>query len=115
MSGFENYSREARDIEHEIETKGVILGIDWNDDAQVRELAREALDCKLGEYNREPDDPRDRARLDLFGLAQLMLTVMKESAADGVHSHGGAAWKSFARALWAEHTLRQGAERQRPD
>lgn len=107
MSGFENYSREALQIEHEIERKGAILGIDWNDSVQVRELARAALDCKLGASNCEPDDPDDRARLELFGLAQLMLTVMKESANQNLHTHGGAAWKSFARALWAEHELRQ--------
>jgi hypothetical protein len=106
VSGFENYSREALQIEHEIERKGAILGIDWEDAAQVRELARQALDCKLGENNREPDDPDDRARLELFGLAQLMLTVMKESADQDLVTHGGAAWKAFARALWAEHQLR---------
>ncbi|MCM2288527.1 MAG: hypothetical protein NDI67_05810 [Sulfuritalea sp.] len=108
MSGFENYGREARQIEHEIETKGVILGIDWTDDAQVRELARQAFDCKLGAVDCEPDEPLDRARLELFGLAQLMLKVMKESAEQDLHTHGGAAWKAFARALWAEHDLRQG-------
>lgn len=107
MSGFENYSREALQIEHEIERKGAILGIDWNNDVQVRELARAALDCKLGANNCEPDEPDDRTRLELFGLAQLMLTVMKESANQNLHTHGGAAWKSFARALWAEHELRQ--------
>ena len=37
MSGLENYSREAAQIEHEIETKGVILGIDWDNRVQVRE------------------------------------------------------------------------------
>ena len=107
MSGFENYSREARQIEHEIERKGAILGIDWDDAAQVRKLAREALDCKLGAEHCEIDDPRDRARIAFFGLAQLMLTVMKESADDDMHTHGGPAWKAFARALWAEHDLRQ--------
>jgi excinuclease ABC subunit A len=108
MSGFENYSREALQIEHEIERKGAILGIDWNDAVQVRELARQALDCKLGANNCEPDDPDDRARIELFGLAQLMLTVMKESADQNLHTHGGAAWKAFARALWAEHEFRGG-------
>lgn len=107
MSGFENYSREAAQIEHEIETKGIILGIDWNDDVQVRQLAREALDCKLGDIDCEPDEPLDRARLELFGLAQLMLTVMRESANEDIDTHGGPAWKAFARALWAEHDLRQ--------
>ncbi len=110
MSGFENYSREAQQIEHEIERKGAILGIDWDDAAQVRELAREALDCKLGAEHCQIGDPRDRTRIEFFGLAQLMLTVMKESADQDMHTHGGAAWKAFARALWAEHELRQ-AER----
>jgi len=106
MSGFENYGREARQIGHEIETKGVILGIDWNDDVQVRELARQAFDCKLGAVDCEPDEPLDRARPELFGLAQLMLTVMKESADQDLHTHGGPVWKALARALWAEHELR---------
>lgn len=108
MSGFENYGREAQQLEREIETKGIILGIDWNDDAQLRNLARQALDCHLGAVDCEPDDPQDRARIELFALAQLMLTVMKESADNQVHTHGGPAWKAFARALWAEHDLRQG-------
>ncbi|MBI3095799.1 MAG: hypothetical protein HYY97_13115 [Rhodocyclales bacterium] len=106
MSGFENYTREAGQLDREIERKGVILGIDWSDQAQVRALAREALDCKLGANNCEPDDPADRARLELFGLAQLMLTVMKESARADMLTHGGAAWKAFATALWAEHEAR---------
>lgn len=107
MSGFENYSREAALIEHEIGTKGVILGIDWNNAVQVRELARQALDCKLGAVDCEPDEPLDRARFELFGLAQLMLTVMKESANEDIDTHGGPAWKAFARALWAEHDRRR--------
>ncbi|MCM2305993.1 MAG: hypothetical protein NDI91_00835 [Sulfuritalea sp.] len=106
MSGFENYTREASQLDREIERKGVILGIDWNDQAQVRALAREALDCKIDEANCDPSDPHDRIRVELFGLAQLMLTVMKESARVDMHTHGGAAWKAFATALWAEHEAR---------
>jgi hypothetical protein len=37
-----------------------------------------------------------------------MLTVMKESANADLLTHGGAAWKAFARALWAEHDRREG-------
>ncbi len=107
MSDFENFSRQAGQIEHEIETKGVILGIDWNNAVQVRELARQALDCRIGATGCEADEPLDRARLELFGLAQLMLTVMKESANENIDTHGGPAWKAFARALWAEHDRRQ--------
>ena len=107
MSGFENYSREALQIEHEIERKGVVLGIDWNDAAQVRDIARQALDCKFGQSDCKPDNPLDRSRLELFGLAQLMLTVMKQSANDDMQTHGGVAWKAFAHALWTELDLRR--------
>ena len=108
MSAFENYAREAQRLEHEITAKGIILGIDWYDPVQVRGLARQAMDCHVGEMDCEPDDPDDRARLELFGMIQLMLTVMRESADDQIHTHGGPLWKTLARALWAEHELRQG-------
>ncbi len=49
MAGFENYTEEVREIEQEIERKGIVLGIDWDDEVQVRRLAREALDHASGE------------------------------------------------------------------
>ena len=105
MAGFENYTEEVREIEQEIERKGIVLGIDWDDEIQVRRLAREALDHDSGEQRisaTSPLDPKLMAKLDLFGLAGIMLKTMEESANVGIESHGGAAWKSFAKALWAE-------------
>lgn len=104
MPGFENYSREAQEIEREIVRKGLVLGIDWEDEVQVRALARAALACKdLGDNSDcRPDDPKSLARIKLFGLAQLMLTVMRQSADEGMRTHGGPAWKALARALWQE-------------
>jgi len=105
MAGFENYSQEIREIEQEIERKGIALGINWDDDAQVRSLAREALDHAAGDMKISatcPIDTRLMAKLDLFGLAGIMLRTMEESATVGIESHGGPAWKAFARALWAE-------------
>ncbi len=103
MSGFENYFREAVDIEREIERKGVVLGVDWNNPLQVRELARDALTARLnaGDYGGQLS-PEERARIDLYGLAQLMLTVMRESADENLQMHGGAVWKLLGRALWQE-------------
>ena len=109
MAGFENYSQEIREIEQEIERKGIALGINWDDDAKVRSLAREALDHATGEIKisaSDPVDPKLMAKLDLFGLTGIMLRTMEESATVGIESHGGAAWKSFARALWAEKQTR---------
>ena len=109
MSGFENYARNVAEIESEIVRKGIVLGIDWSDVGEVRALAREALD-HLGDAVRmaaaHPDDHQLMAKVDLFGLAGIMLKTMEESASVGIESHGGPAWKAFAKALWAEAKLR---------
>jgi hypothetical protein len=102
--------RKSRRSNRKIERKGIVLGIDWEDDAQVRRLAREALDHASGEAKISTTSPVDHqlmAKLDLFGLAGIMLRTMEESATVGVESHGGPAWKSFARALWAEAESRR--------
>lgn len=110
MAGFENYTEETRQIEQEIERKGIALGIDWTDDAQVHALARETLDCLCGELHVPSSGAVDHklmAKLDLFGLAGIMLKTMAESASIGLESHGGVAWKAFAKALWAEKEMRE--------
>ena len=45
--------------------------------------------------------------MTLFGLANLMLRTMEESAGVGIESHGGPVWKAFGRALWAEAAVRK--------
>lgn len=107
MAAFENYAEEARRIEREISRHGFLLGIDWNDEQAVRALAREALACHPidGQPDCIGDTPQKRAKLELFGLAQLMLKVMAESAGDNIHTHGGPIWKALARALWQESGL----------
>lgn len=110
MSGFENYARNTSEIEHEIERKGIALGIDWHDEVQVRILAREAFDHVAADVKLDasaPVDYRRLAKLELFGLAGIMLRTMEESAENGVESHGGDAWKAFAKALWAESERRK--------
>ncbi|HNH64850.1 MAG TPA: hypothetical protein PKY43_14660 [Thauera aminoaromatica] len=113
MAGFENYQQEIRRIEDEIEHMGVALGIDWSDEAQVRALAREALDHsqdRIHEAAAHPDDHRLGAKVTLFGLASLMLRTMEESAGVGIESHGGPVWKAFGRALWLEAEQRRQPE-----
>lgn len=110
MAGFENYADSTREIELQIERKGVVLGIDWSNEAQVRKLAREALDPAAKNVRISASAPVDHklmAKLDLFGLAAVMLRTMEESASIGVESHGGVAWKAFAKALWAEAEYRK--------
>ena len=105
MSGFENYARQAQELEREIVRHGIALGIDWEDPAAVRLLAREALAHHAAATVR-PGDTETLAREELFGLINLMLRVMAESAGNGIETHGGPAWKALARALWAERESR---------
>lgn len=104
MSLFENYSKETQQIELEIERKGVVLGLDWDNESQIREVARKALAVQQkGADATFHDMPwNDRALVELFALSQLMLTVMQESAAEDMQTHGGKIWKSLGRALWIE-------------
>jgi len=104
---FEHYAEEAQRIEQEIVRHGIALGIDWNDPVAVRTLAREALALHPAEGGRVSlgDTPDARAKLEIFGLAQLMLKVMAESADENVETHGGDVWKAFGRALWLESGL----------
>ncbi|MBI5784142.1 MAG: hypothetical protein HZA64_01685 [Rhodocyclales bacterium] len=104
MPIFEHYAEEAQRIEQEIVRHGIVLGIDWQDEFAVRTLAREALALHPadGEKVSLGNTPEARAKLEIFGLAQLMLKVMTESAADDVETHGGDVWKAFGRALWLE-------------
>jgi hypothetical protein len=107
MPIFEHYAEEARQIEDEIVRHGIVLGVDWHDELAVRTLAREALALRPADGSKVSlgDTPEARAKLEIFGLAQLMLKVMAESADDNVETHGGDVWKAFGRALWLESGL----------
>lgn len=107
MSGFNllHDSQGAAEIETQIERMGIALGINWDDDVQVQALAREALHHSkeaLVQFSQHPDDYQQKAKIELFGLAALMMQIMANSADEGVHTHGGAAWKSLSRALMRE-------------
>ncbi len=107
MSGFNllHDSQRAAEIETQIVRLGLALGINWDDDAQVQALAREALYHSreaLAQYSQHHDDYQQKAKIELFGLAALMMQIMKDSADEGIHTHGGAVWKSFSKALMRE-------------
>jgi hypothetical protein len=110
MGEHEDYARGTREIEIEIQRKGLALGIDWNNREQVHALAREALDQLAADVMLAAASPTDyalMAKVELFGLVGLMLRAMERSAGLGFLSHGGKIWKTFARALWEEKQLRQ--------
>lgn len=109
MAGFDHYAQDTAEIESELVRKGIALGIDWSDKAAVRALAHEALNHLAEDVSMASNAPVDyqmMAKVDLFGLAGLMLKTMTKSATQGIESHGGPAWKAFAQALWEENELR---------
>ena len=67
MAGFENYTEDTREIELEIERKGIVLGIDWTDDVQVRALAKEARDQSAAEIRLAASSPIDHKLMAKVG------------------------------------------------
>ena len=109
MPEFEDNAAEARQIEQEIIRKGVVLGIDWNNAGAVNSLTKQALarhdeTLPLGV---SLSSPEGMAKMELFGLAQVVLKILKQSADDNMFTHGGPVWKAFAQSLWAEYKSRQ--------
>ena len=107
MNGFNllHTSQGAADIETQIVRHGIALGINWDDEAEVQALAGEALHLSreaFMHFSQHHEDCKLRAKMELFGLAALMMQIMKDSADEGIHTHGGVAWKSFSKALMHE-------------
>ena len=101
-------SHGASEIETRIVRLGIALGINWGDETQVRELAREALYHSkeaMAQSAQHPGDYRQKAKVELFGVAALMMQLMTETAEEGLLTHGGDAWKSFSRALMHERGM----------
>jgi hypothetical protein len=104
------WSDQAKEIEHEIERIGAILGIDWNDEVQVRALASESLhhareDVENFIARSAHDDYQLKEKITLFALADMMMRIMAKTADRGVHTHGAPAWKAFSKALMKERGI----------
>ncbi|MBR0567955.1 hypothetical protein J5J83_17670 [Azoarcus sp. L1K30] len=104
MSGFGHYAQTARELEREIFKRGLLIGVNWDDPAQLRALAHEALTCSSAcrmDLLRNAD-MKTRGRGELFALAEMMFDTMRQSAQIGVHTQGGDVWKALGRALYEE-------------
>ena len=53
-------------------------------------------------FSQNHDDYHAKAKPTLFGLAHIMMEIMAKSAGKEIHTHGGTAWKAFAKALILE-------------
>lgn len=98
-------SKRARELEVQIERMGIALEIDWENEVQVQAIAKEAVEHArevMAEYAHNHGDYHLKAKVELFGLAALMMELMRESAGRGIHTHGGSAWKALSKALMKE-------------
>ena len=101
MSGFGHYDQTALAVEDEIVTYGVLLKIDWNDHAQVRSLAAEAVACQS--ENRlallHSSDERENTKGYIFALSELMLDILRQAAEAGVEMPSVGVWRVLGPAL----------------
>lgn len=103
MSEFENQHRGAHEICCELSRTLIGLGIDWQDEASLRRVAREALAYDAHKAPQiESGDIEGRTKRKLFGLIALMHRTLQEGAEVDREVHGDEVWKALAKALWAE-------------
>lgn len=116
MAGFGHFDRTADEIEHEIYKRGIGIGIDWQDQAELRRLAHRALTCTPECMMKLLRSPVRHEKLtgEFLALSELMLDNMRQSAEVGIHTHGGPAWKAFGRALHEEYEAGARPDRTSP-
>ncbi|MEC5385050.1 hypothetical protein VVD49_04905 [Uliginosibacterium sp. H3] len=103
MADFEDHVGASAGISLEIERKLVALGVDWQDESALRQVAGEVLQYDASTTVEGVDKGGDRKLvfMELCGLIGLMNTTLAESATDGQQAHGRDSWKALAKALWA--------------
>ena len=96
-------SAQAEAINAELSAKSADLNFGWDDEGKVRALAKLALansgetiklDCSF-------TSPEGQAKMEIIGLAPLILKLLDQAAAGGIQLESGAAWTAFSKALLA--------------
>lgn len=102
MSQIENHKNEVSQIETELMRHLMVLGLDWHDEAAMKQLASE---CKVfGPTDAKAAYASNNQRLitkaELFGLVSIMIRTMESAALDERDVHGGEVWKAFGKHLY---------------
>lgn len=102
MSQLENHWDEVSKIEIELIRHMTALGIDWQDENTMSQLARE---CKaFGPVQSNAAYATHNqvliTKAQLFGLVSLMIRTMESAAKANRDVHGGEVWKAFAKHLY---------------
>lgn len=103
MSGFGHYDRTVAELVKEIAICCLLLNLDWTDEAQVRTLVDESLNCASEQHLAMlcTKDERTKSRGKLFALLTLLLDTMRQSAQAGVQVTGTGSdlWQALDRAF----------------
>jgi hypothetical protein len=99
MSQIENHWDEIVQIEKELLRHLLALGINWQDEAAMKQLATECQN--FGPTNAQAayaaQDARQMTKAEIFGLVSIMMRTMESAARDERDVHGGPVWKALAR------------------
>jgi len=103
MSQIENHWDEVGQIEIEMMRHMLALGIDWKDDAAMKQLADECKNFGPAQVKAAyaSHDRTQTTRAELFALASVMLRTMASAATDNRDVHGGEVWKAFGKHLYS--------------
>ncbi len=102
MSQIENHYDEVSRIETELKRHMIAIGLDWNNEVAMKQLAAECKSFKPANAQAayHSHDQKQKTKAEIFALASLMLRTMASAAADNRDVHAGEAWKAFGKHLY---------------
>jgi hypothetical protein len=117
MNGLGHYGRTVAEIVKEIAICCILLELDWTDEAQIRALVDESLNCTSERLLAmlHASDGRTKTRGKLFALLTLLLDTERQSALAGVKTTSNSKlWQALNRAFteaydWLDGNARSSA------
>ena len=99
MSQTENHWKEVSEVETEIMRLMIALGLDWNNELEMIQLATE---CKAfrpanAQAAYASHDRQSITKAELFGLVTVMIRTMGNASSEGRIVHGGEVWKALGK------------------
>ena len=107
MSQIQNHYDEVSQIETELKRHMIALGLDWHDEAKMKQLAAECKAFKSANAQAAyaSKDRTLKTKAELFALASIMLRTMASAADDNREVHAGEVWKAFGKHLYDDFPL----------
>lgn len=107
MSQIENHYDEVSRIELELKRHLIALGLDWNNEVSMKQLAAEcqAFKATNAQAAYASHDRTQKTKAELFALASLMLRTMENAAGENREVHAGEVWKAFGKHLYDDYPL----------